>query len=138
MKAAMRARDAARLSALRLLLAALQQREVDERVELSDADVVSVVEKLLKQRRESIAQFEKAARTDLAEAEKYEVQVLGAYLPQQMSEAAGGGGGARRGERLGPERHGQGDGPAEGPARRARRHGQGVGAREDQALGLKP
>jgi len=87
MKAAMRARDAARLSALRLLLAALQQREVDERVELSDADVVSVVEKLLKQRRESIAQFEKAARTDLAEAEKYEVQVLGAYLPQQMSEA---------------------------------------------------
>ncbi len=86
MKAAMRARDAARLSALRLLLAALQQKEVDERVELSDADVVSVVEKLLKQRRESIAQFEKAARTDLAEAEKYEVQVLGAYLPQQMGE----------------------------------------------------
>lgn len=83
----MRARDGARVSALRLLLAALQQKEVDERVELSDADVVSVVEKLIKQRRESIVQFEKASRTDLAEAEKFELQLLGSYLPQQMSEA---------------------------------------------------
>jgi uncharacterized protein YqeY len=87
MKAAMRARDAARLSALRLLLAALQQKEVDERVELGDADVVSVIEKLAKQRRESIAQFEKAGRSDLVEAEKFELEVLGDYLPRQLSEA---------------------------------------------------
>jgi len=71
----MRARDAARLSAIRLLLAAVKQREVDERIELTDADVLSVIEKMLKQRRESIVQFEKAARTDLAEAEKFEVDV---------------------------------------------------------------
>jgi len=83
----MRARDAARLSAIRLLLAALKQREVDERIELSDADVVSVIDKMIKQRRESIAQFEKAARKDLVEAEKFELEVLSAYLPQQMSEA---------------------------------------------------
>ncbi|HYX62761.1 MAG TPA: GatB/YqeY domain-containing protein [Burkholderiales bacterium] len=87
MKAAMRAKDAARLSAIRLLLAAVKQREVDERIELDDAAVVSVVEKMLKQRRESIAQFEKAARHDLAEAEKAEVQVLSAYLPAQLSDA---------------------------------------------------
>jgi len=83
----MRARDAARLSAIRLLLAAVKQREVDERIELTDADVLSVIEKMLKQRRESIVQFEKAARTDLAEAEKFEVGVLSAYLPQQLGEA---------------------------------------------------
>jgi len=87
MKAAMRAKDAARLSAIRLLMAAIKQREVDERIELDDAAVVSVLEKMLKQRRESIAQFEKASRTDLAEAEKAEVQVLSAYLPAQMGEA---------------------------------------------------
>ena len=83
----MRARDAARLSAIRLILAALKQKEIDERVELTDADVVSVIEKMLKQRRESIAQFEKAARNDLVAAEKFEVRVLSAYLPQQMGEA---------------------------------------------------
>ena len=83
----MRARDGARLSAIRLILAAVKQKEVDERVELTDADVVSVLEKMLKQRRESIAQFEKAARNDLAQAEKFEVEVLSAYLPQQMGEA---------------------------------------------------
>ena len=87
MKAAMRAKDAARLSAIRLLMAAIKQREVDERIELDDAAVVSVLEKMLKQRRESIAQFEKASRTDLAEAEKAEVRVLSAYLPAQMGEA---------------------------------------------------
>jgi len=87
MKAAMRARDAARLSAVRLLLAAVKQREVDERIELGDAEVVAVVEKMLKQRRESIAQFEKAARKDLVDAEQFELQVLSGYLPQQMSEA---------------------------------------------------
>jgi uncharacterized protein YqeY len=87
MKAAMRAKESARLSAIRLVLAAIKQKEVDERVELSDADVVAVLEKMVKQRRESIAQFEKAARTDLAEAEKFELGVLSGYLPQQMSEA---------------------------------------------------
>ena len=87
MKSAMRARDAARLSAVRLILAALKQKEVDERVELTDADVVAVLETMVKQRRESIAQFEKASRTDLAEAEKFELGVLTGYLPQQMSDA---------------------------------------------------
>jgi uncharacterized protein YqeY len=87
MKAAMRAKDAARLGTVRLILAALKQKEVDERVTLSDADVVSIIEKMIKQRRESIAQFEKAARTDLADVEKFELGVLSAYLPQQMSDA---------------------------------------------------
>jgi uncharacterized protein YqeY len=83
----MRAKDAARLSTLRLLSAAIKQREVDERIELDDAAVLGVIEKMIKQRRESIAQFEKAARTDLVDAEKAEVQVLSAYLPAQMSDA---------------------------------------------------
>jgi hypothetical protein len=86
MKSAMRAKDAARLSAVRLILAAIKQKEVDERVELADADVVAIVEKMIKQRRESIAQFEKASRSDLVEAEKFELGVLSAYLPQQMSD----------------------------------------------------
>jgi len=87
MKAAMRARDSARLSAVRLLLAALKQKEVDERVELDDGAVLGIIEKMLKQRRESIAQFEKAGRNDLADNEKFEVGVLSGYLPQQLSEA---------------------------------------------------
>ncbi len=78
----MRAKDSARLSAVRLLLAAIKQREVDERKELTDADVTSVIEKMIKQRRESIAQFEQASRKDLADAEKFELEVLSAYLPQ--------------------------------------------------------
>jgi uncharacterized protein YqeY len=87
MKAAMRAKDSARLSAIRLLLAALKQREVDERIVLTDADVLSAIEKMIKQRRESIAQYEKAARNDLADGEKFEIGVLSAYLPQQMGDA---------------------------------------------------
>jgi uncharacterized protein YqeY len=87
MKAAMRAKDAARLSAIRLLLAAIKQREVDERIELDDAAVLGVIDKMIKQRRESIAQFEKAARNDLADAEKAEIKVLSAYQPAQMGEA---------------------------------------------------
>lgn len=87
MKAAMRARDAARLSAVRLLLAAIKQKEVDERKALADADVLAVVEKMVKQRRESIAQYEKAARADLAAQEQFEIGVLQGYLPQQMSAA---------------------------------------------------
>jgi uncharacterized protein YqeY len=87
MKTAMRAKETSRLGTIRLLLAAMKQKEVDERVELSDADVLSIIEKMLKQRRESIAQFEKAGRQDLADTEKAEIAVLSAYLPQQMSEA---------------------------------------------------
>ena len=83
----MRAKESARLSTIRLLLAAIKQREVDERIELDDAAVLAVIEKMIKQRRESIAQFEKASRTDLAEAEKAEIQVLSAYLPAQMGDA---------------------------------------------------
>jgi uncharacterized protein YqeY len=87
MKAAMRAKDAARLSAIRLILAAIKQKEVDERVELGDAEVIAVLEKMMKQRRESIAQFESASRTDLAEAEKFELEVLSGYLPKQLSDS---------------------------------------------------
>jgi len=82
----MRAKESARLSTIRLLRAAIKQREVDERIELDDAAVLGVIEKMIKQRRESITQFEKASRTDLAEAEKAEVAVLSAYLPAQMSD----------------------------------------------------
>ena len=87
MKAAMRARDAARLSAIRLLLAAIKQKEVDERIELDDAQVLATVERLLKQRRESVAQYEKAGRKDLAAGERFEAELLSAYLPAQLSEA---------------------------------------------------
>ena len=83
----MRARDSARLSAVRLLLSGIKQREVDERKELSDADVVAVIDRMIKQRRESIAQYEKAARKDLADAEKFELDVLSGYLPRQASDA---------------------------------------------------
>ncbi len=83
----MRAKDPARLGAIRLLLAALKQKEVDERVELSDADVLSIIEKMMKQRRESVTQYQAAGRQDLADAEKFEMGVLTAYLPQQMGEA---------------------------------------------------
>ena len=87
MKSAMRAKDAPRLAAVRLLLAAMKQREVDERVELTDTDIVAIIEKMVKQRRESIAQFEKGGRQDLADAEKFEIGVLQVYMPQALSEA---------------------------------------------------
>jgi uncharacterized protein YqeY len=87
MKAAMRAKETARLSTIRMLLAAIKQREVDERIELTDADVLSIIDKMIKQRRDSIAQFEAGKREDLAAAERAEVELLGAYLPKQMSEA---------------------------------------------------
>ena len=86
MKTAMRAKETARLGTIRLLLAAMKQREVDERIELTDADVIGVIEKMLKQRRDSIAAYESAKRTDLADIEKFEVSVLQTYLPQQLSE----------------------------------------------------
>ena len=85
MKSAMRARQPERLLAIRMLLAALKQREVDERIVLTDADVVAIIEKQIKQRRESIAQFEKAARPDAAAKEQFEIDVIAAYLPQQAS-----------------------------------------------------
>jgi uncharacterized protein YqeY len=86
-KAAMRAGDARRRDALRLLLAAVKQREVDERRELTDADVVSVIDRLTKQRRESIAQFEKGGRQDLAQKEQFELGLLQGYMPQALSDA---------------------------------------------------
>lgn len=87
MKAAMRAKDASRLGVIRLLLAAIKQREVDERIELDDTQVIEVIEKMLKQRRDSISQYEAASRVDLADAEKFEVLVLQTYLPQALTEA---------------------------------------------------
>jgi len=86
-KAAMRAGDARRRDALRLLLAAVKQREVDERRELTDADVVSVIDRMTKQRRESIAQFEKGGRQDLAQKEQFELELLQGYMPQALSDA---------------------------------------------------
>ena len=85
MKAAMRAKDAERLGAIRMLTAAIKQKEVDERVELDDAAVVGIVDKLLKQRKDSIEAFEKAGRQDLADKEKAEAAVLQAYLPARLS-----------------------------------------------------
>ena len=84
MKAAMRAKDSARLGAIRLLLAAVKQREVDERIELDDAAVSSIVEKLIKQRKDSISQFQAANRTDLVAVEQAELAILQAYLPEQL------------------------------------------------------
>ncbi len=94
MKTAMRAKDSARLSAIRLLLAAMKQREVDERIrevderiELSDADVLAIIDKMMKQRRDSFSQFEAAGRKDLADIEQFEMSILQGYMPQQLSAA---------------------------------------------------
>ena len=87
MKTAMRAKDAARLGTIRLLLAAVKQKEVDDRIELDDATVSSIVEKLIKQRKDSISQFQAAGRDDLVAAEQAELVVLQAYLPEQLSAA---------------------------------------------------
>ena len=87
MKTAMRAKDAARLGTIRLLLAAMKQKEVDERVELADAEIVVIIDKMIKQRRDSIAQFEKGARQDLADQEKFELGILQSYMPQALSDA---------------------------------------------------
>jgi len=85
MKTAMRAREAARLSTIRLLLAAIKQKEVDERVALSDVDIAAIIDKMIKQRRESIAQFEAGSRPELAAAESAEIDILQTYLPQRLS-----------------------------------------------------
>lgn len=88
MKAAMKARETAKLAAIRLVLAAIKQKEVDERVVMDDAAVVAVLEKLTKQRKDSVTQYEAAGRTELAEAEKFEIGVIAAYLPEKMDAAA--------------------------------------------------
>lgn len=85
MKSAMKAKEAGKLSAIRLLLAAVKQKEVDERVELDDTTIVAVIEKLTKQRKDSVTQYEAAGRQDLADVEKAEIAILAAYLPEKMS-----------------------------------------------------
>ncbi|QDQ28347.1 GatB/YqeY domain-containing protein [Chitinimonas arctica] len=87
MKNAMRAKDTAKLGTIRLLLAAMKQREVDERIELSDEQIVAIIDKMQKQRRDSISQYEAAGRQDLADIEKAEMLVLEGYMPQQADEA---------------------------------------------------
>jgi uncharacterized protein len=87
MKTAMRAKDAARLSTIRMLLAACKQREVDERITLDDAAVIGIVDKLIKQRKDSIAAFQQAGRTDLVDKESAEIKVLEGYLPQRLDAA---------------------------------------------------
>jgi uncharacterized protein len=87
MKAAMRAKEADRLGAIRMLLAAMKQKEVDERVELDDTLVVSIVDKLIKQRKDSVTQYEAGGRQDLADKERAEIVVLEAYLPARLSQA---------------------------------------------------
>jgi len=87
MKTAMRAKDVQRLSAVRLLLAAIKQREVDERIELSDSQVLAIIEKMIKQRRDSIEQFEQGGRQDLVDKEQFEIEVLHGYMPAAMSPA---------------------------------------------------
>ena len=87
MKSAMRARETARLGAIRLLLAAIKQKEVDERIELDDTAVVTIIDKMLKQRKDSIEQYQKANRQDLVDAEQFEVTVLTGYMPQALSTA---------------------------------------------------
>lgn len=87
MKTAMRAKDSARLAAIRLLMAAMKQREVDDRIELADADILAIIDKMMKQRRDSFSQFEAAGRQDLADIEKFEMSVLLGYMPQQLSES---------------------------------------------------
>ncbi len=87
MKSAMRAKDAPRLAAIRLLMAGIKQREVDERIDLDDAGVIAIVEKQIKQRRDAITQYEAGGRPELAATERFEMEVLEAYLPARLSDA---------------------------------------------------
>jgi hypothetical protein len=87
MKTAMKARETERLAAIRLLMAAMKQKEVDERIELDDAGIIAVIDKMLKQRRDSVTQYEAAQRMDLADKERFEMTVLTGYLPQPLSDA---------------------------------------------------
>jgi uncharacterized protein len=87
MKTAMRAKETTRLGAIRLLLAAMKQREVDERITLDDASVIAIIEKLIKQRKDSVSQYDAANRKDLADAERFEIEILSAYMPAALSDA---------------------------------------------------
>jgi len=87
MKAAMKAKEAQRLSAIRLLLAAIKQREVDERKDLTEGEITAVIEKMIKQRRDSISQFQAANRQDLVDVETFELNLLSGYLPKQLTDA---------------------------------------------------
>src|SRR5437867_5484920 len=87
MKSAMRAKDATRLSTIRMLLAAIKQKEVDERIEVADSDVIAIIDKMIKQRRESITQFDAGGRPELAAAERGEIELLQGYMPQPLSDA---------------------------------------------------
>lgn len=87
MKAAMRAKESRKLNVIRLILAAIKQKEVDERITLDDTQVLAVIDNMIKQRRGSIAEFQKASRDDLIEVEQYEIDIISAYLPRQLSES---------------------------------------------------
>jgi hypothetical protein len=87
MKLAMKAKDKARLKAIRMILEAIKQREVDERIELDDVQALSVVQKMVKQRKDSISQFKKASRTDLVDIEEAELAIINHYMPEQLSDA---------------------------------------------------
>ena len=128
MKAAMRASEKERLSTIRMLQAAIKQREVDERITLDDPQVLAIIEKMVKQRKESIVQFEAGGRPDLADKEKSEIAQLQDYLPAQLSEAevdAHHQGSHRRHRRRVRQGHGQGHGDREIEGRRTCRHGRG-------------
>ena len=130
MKTAMRARETERLGTIRLLLAAIKQREVDERVTLDDAAITAVIDKMIKQRKDSISQFQTAGRDDLVAKEKAELAVLAAYMPEQMSDGGDrrrSAGGRRGNRRRRPAGHGQGDGRAQAEAGGSCRHDGRVG-----------
>ncbi len=137
MKAAMRAKDAPRLSAIRLLQAAIKQKEVDERITVDDTGVLGIVEKLIKQRKDSIEQFGKAGRTDLVDKEKAELDLLSMYLPQQMSEAelvAAVDAAIAEAGAAGPQAHRQGHGAAQAQDCGPCGHGPGLGAGKKTAV----
>ena len=130
MKQAMRAKQADRLLTIRMLLAACKQKEVDERIVLDDAAVIAIVDKLIKQRKDSVAAFSQAGRTDLVDKETAEIAVLEAYLPQRLSAeqiARRGGAVGCTGRRRWAGGHRQGDGSGQVTTRRQGRHGAGVG-----------
>ena len=126
MKAAMRAQEKARLGAIRLMLAEIKRVEVDERIELDDARVLAILDKMIKQRRDSIQQFESAGRTDLVEIEAGELAVIQEFLPQALGEAELAlliDDAMRRKRRRGHEGHGQGHGDPQAAGAGTRRHG---------------
>ncbi len=139
MKSAMKAGEKARLATIRLILAAVKQREVDERIQLDDAQVLSVLEKMIKMRKESVAQFQAGNRADLVDKENAEIALIGAYMPATAVRRRArcphcrGHRGHRRGERQG---HGQGDGRDQGQGSGPGRHGNGRRQAQSQALRL--